>query len=1008
MGKNLSFYNLTGGLNTKQDLFTINSSTNRTESPDMVNIEYYKLGGIKTMEGNIQIGEQFKYNNSTDKITLGYEYKFKNKRYMVVTTFSGGCYIYNEKLKKFEKIYNFPSSTERHSITAYMNGIVVTNGVDSLLYYEIDRNKNLDGNIISIVNQTNTIRVTLDTDYNIGQFTEGEVVSYINPSNNTTYYIKINEIIPQTTDNDNVINAYLNVSITDSIKNVMINNFSNQAPTEAIPSTTVTLKQTNYTIFKPLLINSDTNNTIEPIEINGLAINSYKGRLWIGSNDGILFASEIGLLTFDIKYGAIAYDQFYEDESNITALGIWTEYLICHKLNTTYIIDANSDNIENWTVKPYSEMSCASQQSFIANDIGYYIFDKINKGIFPLLSRSLYNTTYLGKELSIKISDIFVNLDYEKLDQIYITYYPLKQYVLFYMNFINGNGYSNKVYIYDLLTKSWIYRELPQQVTTAFKFDNYIYIGTQDGYILKEFTGSTFNGIPIKFNWTSPSYIWGGGTNKTTTKEFRVKLNNVDSNHFYISSIINGERETKDKRLVSNTINTGTALIWDTGYNLDEMILDKTKRTVYHYKATNEGNKDYYSLKDALTNSNIKMYYDINCTQYAGLNQDLHIITDGSATNYSYIKYTNSKGSKWQGKNEIQRCYVRPTDTTHKVWVGIDDTTKGKSNYRIRREIDLYGYSNGKVSTRMKLWVYNELVKRFNNHQTGLLITQPGEFQIYENSWQNGGEWRGNKWTWIPRIMNINGILWGPYEYWFDHRDKTSERISWLGNEFNRHSDNDTYKTEEDYNKDYSPEGEYYPIDIKNYSDETIQIEVPTSNSSTSTRTETLIRYPEGDTGTNNSYPRYLKNVPNNVKVGDVIYNSDNLLYEVSTVKSITTDTDFKYKITDSNDISFYFIEETNIKEPIYKLKKQLVFNLIDTEQVNVNYPYPTEEGRSLTDTTWDNNLWVKLGFNTKRLLLSGQYFETIQYKLFGNSDKDSINIAGFEVDGIQINEVPW
>ena len=56
-GKTLSYFNLTGGLNTVQTMATINSTPNRTESPDMVNIEYFKLSGIRTMNGNVGLNK---------------------------------------------------------------------------------------------------------------------------------------------------------------------------------------------------------------------------------------------------------------------------------------------------------------------------------------------------------------------------------------------------------------------------------------------------------------------------------------------------------------------------------------------------------------------------------------------------------------------------------------------------------------------------------------------------------------------------------------------------------------------------------------------------------------------------------------------------------------------------------------------------------------------------------------------------------------------------------------
>ena len=91
-GKTLSYFNLTGGLNTVQTMATINSSTNRTESPDMVNIEYFKLSGIRTMNGNVGLNGSSVIGESP--IRFGYEYVKGNDRYMIVAD-ETNLYEYN-------------------------------------------------------------------------------------------------------------------------------------------------------------------------------------------------------------------------------------------------------------------------------------------------------------------------------------------------------------------------------------------------------------------------------------------------------------------------------------------------------------------------------------------------------------------------------------------------------------------------------------------------------------------------------------------------------------------------------------------------------------------------------------------------------------------------------------------------------------------------------------------------------------------------------------------------
>ena len=91
MGKSFKYQNLTGGLNLVSSIGTINQTTRRTESPDMVNVEYFKLGGIKSMEGNLQIGNTLEH-----PVVGGWEYTQGNNKWLMCGTQDGSVYWYNQ------------------------------------------------------------------------------------------------------------------------------------------------------------------------------------------------------------------------------------------------------------------------------------------------------------------------------------------------------------------------------------------------------------------------------------------------------------------------------------------------------------------------------------------------------------------------------------------------------------------------------------------------------------------------------------------------------------------------------------------------------------------------------------------------------------------------------------------------------------------------------------------------------------------------------------------------
>ena len=1005
MSKSLSFYNLTGGLNTVQDLATINSSPNRTESPDMMNIEYYKLGGIQTMKGNTQIGKSL-----INRVTCGFEYIVGNNSYMIVTTEDNKVYEYNKSTKTFIElgIVAYDESKEnisqsathpRHCMVGYNNGVVISNGY-SLAYY----------------------------------------------------------------------NRTLQQKVGDTTRNFF------------------------FATKVPKLHPADANTS--EIEFYPNCIASYKGRLFVGANTttqdennftgSTAFYSGVGLgikITYsndnipediDVTWredpstgeDAGAFKEFYEDASYFTGLGTWAEYLVIHKEQNTYLLNGVGSTSDEWELKPYSEYTVPSQHSFVVANNSYLTYVPEAGGIYPILNRTLYNTTYQGSELSFKIKDSFNYLDIDRYNEIYATYNPRRKQILFYMPMtdnINSDGDYNgsgECFIYDIQTKTWLFRKVPQYVTSAFKFENETYIGTRDGLVLQEFKGKTFNGEPIDFYYLTPPFIWGGGTNKSTTKEFRVKMLNSSANHFYVQSFKDGNLEAKEKRLIKNVSDNLGGLIWDIGFNYPDYqdgyiikfndwnpdnfhlenghyVINKVGATLYHYVVDGT---HYYTKQQITTSSiNIPVYYDTDLTQFAGYNQYLYDITDTQQSGYSPITtYETRTAYAWIPRNTTEYCYkygnyyawVKVNDTSGRCITNLVSTqeTIYTTNYYAFYGVDQNGRNNGYT-----LYVNSE--QTANSIVNGTTATIP--FYM-----RNGSEY--------SHYYNLNGTnleITGGYGFAYGQIG-TGYGIGcyYSGVPFLTFSYSLTQFTDLRLYRNPNADGKtpatttvekpqgISPLSItKSYtqSGDTITINV------VGVGNITLSRYEAGDRGTNSGSLVYTKSESPVVNV-DYGYSNTNLTNQIGLV---TAKTDNSITI-DTTKYERYGQSDTTYSESVIKYRRPLLND--DTLQGTVDgtrpvYDYPerpTEDKiKSLTDTVWDysdateyyeadlpsgyktyesipDNLkgdaWLQEGYQTKRILLPNQYFETVQFKFSGSGDDDSICISGFEVDGIQLAETPW
>ena len=510
------FADFTGGLNNVNNKDTINNGTTRTESPDMMNVEYLGLGGIRTMEGNFQVGD-----TQDSSIVGGWEYRKGNDKYMIIATYNGELKVYNQATNTFDLYYTFDHTSNRVSFCNMNNGVVATNGIDDPVFYEKNRKQILSGTV-SIAEGSDTVTgvsTKFETELHPGDSVQiGNTIYFVSAITNDT------ELTLRATSNEtlNSVNIYLSeVSECNAV-----------------------------------LTNEEDPNVSTPIR--GRAIQYYKGRLWIGGDNG-LFYSQVGLYNgWDVAYDAGVIYSVYNDTSEIKALGLFSDFLMIHKEFSSYILTI-TDVGTSIQVQPYTNISCDSQQSWIVSNTKYYIYSAENMGIYPIGQRTVFSDRFVGEEISTKVRGLFQRIRTFDTDKIFAVTLPNKRWMMFYLPLVDGLG-SNNVLIYDFQTKSWLYRKVPQHVTIAFNYNNYVYIGTEDGKILREFSSSTFNGETIVSYYKMPWQSWFQGYMQSFA-EFVVELDNEYNNQFYIRTFKDGLVRHED-RIITSDVLLGDGLIW--------------------------------------------------------------------------------------------------------------------------------------------------------------------------------------------------------------------------------------------------------------------------------------------------------------------------------------------------------------------------------------------------------------------------------------------------------------
>lgn len=1007
-GKTLSYFNLTGGLNTVQTMATINSTPNRTESPDMVNIEYFKLSGIRTMNGNVGLkkveGETSPLNSIPNlrRINFGYEYIQGNDRYMIVAD-RNTIYEYNPLTDTFSNLISFDTSGDGITICGYANGIVAASPVNNyLIYYRKGREQVVTKITISANSDTGTLQEAVDW---LGK---GDIVIL----DGTNYEI---DTISGTSIKftSTVDTAYTNANLT-------ISNFTK------IPCIYTSIVQNG---------NSTTTTTTR---FTPKVIQSHQGRLWVGAtieNETVaayVIYSDLGNIHNMFEggdasvYDAGYFEEFWEDTSDITAIGTWDKYVVVHKREHTYLINTSNSDSTSWNVESYSDYTCDNQLGFVKANNGYYTYCSSAGGIYPMIQRTIYSAISQGADASVKIRDTFLNLNTYALDEIYAVYHPYKKYIMFYMPIIGEEG-SKNCYILDLQTKSWLHRRIPQNVTTAFEFDNKVYVGTEDGKIYEEFRGTDFDGEPINFSWKSPWFIWSGGTNWTTTREIRVKMSQEGTNNFYIRNRRDGDESYK-QRSITNTNNQVHSLMWDAGIltnDIDENY--RNQLTVYSYDGADSNT--YYALESPLRpltpmySSQPTTYTEASLTnviKYGGFAQALSYEELSTASDYDTAEW--GQGTIYCYTNTTYQptylCYQSSKDANIKAWVkrtgdhttatvNVKDETKSTKYLAFR----YYDYSNNLVTTPTYItessyknyWnTKNKYIKAYGYKNGSMVhtVTQgsvTGTSWIWTSSQPDGTAWKDNRGRGCAIYTAQTGyFLFGGNPFRYSADDKTIKSST----------------TTEVWNGKTTRSGKTKTVSY--YSSSYITIDGVRFN-----------RYTSGDegqdaTGTTNVYSRKDKLV-----VGDTVYTTSALTTAYGTVSSVSgTNYTISGKIfvpnssgnVPSDDTKYYktypvfpapytqIDEGTEEEEPVY----------VGVEVGSINAKYQIsddtldDDSKMLTDSKWDESTWVNTGQVTKRFPIDRQYFQTLQLEFCGETSEQGIELYGFEVDGIQLTEVPW
>lgn len=265
------------------------------------------------------------------------------------------------------------------------------------------------------------------------------------------------------------------------------------------------------------------------LTVTGDVLTVYKSRVWVASQSTIYYSALGSYTDFTTQNDAGYISDFHTDTAEITALKSYKDYLAIYKKNMVYLLTGTSP--DDFAIVPFADRGTVAPRCVVNVDNKQYF---LSSGIYALEQVGELNQIQLGSEISLKIKPEFDNLDTNKLSEAICVHYENKNQMWFFLPYV-AEDYYKTIWINDYVNKAWYKRVVPQNITTAALFDNYVVSADNAGKVYREAYGSTFNGTPIDFMWKSPFLSIGSPHHRKVIDEFYFILDDAYDNNFNFS-----------------------------------------------------------------------------------------------------------------------------------------------------------------------------------------------------------------------------------------------------------------------------------------------------------------------------------------------------------------------------------------------------------------------------------------------------------------------------------------
>lgn len=271
-------------------------------------------------------------------------------------------------------------------------------------------------------------------------------------------------------------------------------------------------------------------------QVRSSILEIYYGRVWCGVEDRVHWSKSLDPFTWATEDDDAGWAQL---DGDIVAMTTYANGLI---ISTTRAIYYCSKDVSGFSFVVLSPNSIVSSRGIVK--LGNYALYMANDGIYPI-NTTQENTKKVDNDISWPIANFYSKKDIlnDKLFALSVVCQD-KNEVWFHIP-ISGDTEKSYIFIQRFQKGQqkylyWLPPRIQQKINCLCVYKNQILSGTDDGEILQELSGNTFNGTNIEAIAEFPELDFNGTYNKQKFKIYLYSELN-ENNKFYVDYFFDGE-----------------------------------------------------------------------------------------------------------------------------------------------------------------------------------------------------------------------------------------------------------------------------------------------------------------------------------------------------------------------------------------------------------------------------------------------------------------------------------